>query len=373
MPGEPISIIEPNITSLRPKPNLDQDDLSRLIEVVNNAMWIVDSELKLVAQNNMAGEMLGWSDVEVIGASLYRLTPTSEVASHPLCQMIARVIVERQIVAFDEAVWLPRKKGRPILVEGRVAPILQGGEAAGAICAFWEVSPEKGQTYLHFEFANMASHLLRTPLSFIQASTEFLLNADLKAEEQRAILSKMRLQSQRLTDFTNELLKLLRLEIEQINAFIEAVALLPLIERVLSLIQLEKPRHMFSFLKDSSFPVVAADAIKVELILLNLLLNAVKRCPAGGHIIVEFEMNQAEVIISVKDDGESIPAEQLARVFWQFYPVDGGNNKMPSTYNLGLYNTKRLVELQNGRIWAESWPGQGSQFSFSLPIWEQNI
>jgi signal transduction histidine kinase len=88
--------------------------------------------------------------------------------------------------------------------------------------------------------------------------------------------------------------------------------------------------------------------------------------------MVEFQVGRAEVIISVKDDGESIPGEQLARIFWQFYPVDDGHNKMPSTYNLGLYNTKRLVELQNGRIWAESRP-DGTQFSFSLPIWEQIV
>jgi signal transduction histidine kinase len=151
-----------------------------------------------------------------------------------LRQIIDQVIAGRQIISFDEGLWLSRKKGRPILVEGRVAPICQDDQVTGAICAFWEISPDKDQTYLHFEFANMASHLLRTPLSFIQASTEFLLSSDLEAEDQRGILSKMRVQSQRLTDVTNELLKLLRLEIEGVSVYIEAIALAPLIERVLN-------------------------------------------------------------------------------------------------------------------------------------------
>ena len=182
----------------------------------------------------------------------------------------------------------------------------------------------------------------------------------------------MRTQSKRLAKYTNELLRLLRLENDDAVVCIESVELLPLIERVLNLIQTERPRHGFTFINPNGqlIPKMAADPIKVELILLNLLLNAVRRCPKGGEIKVEIKTQPTNVTVSISDDGEFIPAKQLRRIFWQFYPVDDDLDKMPSTYNLGLYNTKRLVELQNGRIWAESHPGQYSQFSFSLPIWE---
>ena len=104
---------------------------------------------------------------------------------------------------------------------------------------------------------------------------------------------------------------------------------------------------------------------------MNLLLSAARRCGQGGQITIKPEGRKAEVMISITDNGTPIPGELLEKVFWQFYPVDDGQDKMPSTYQLGLYATKRLVELQNGRIWAESWPTAGSQFSFSLPIWEK--
>jgi len=121
-----------------------------------------------------------------------------------------------------------------------------------------------------------------------------------------------------------------------------------------------------------SLPTVMADITKTELILLNLLLSAVRRCPDGGHISIRGEAQESEVIISIVDDGEFIPPKMLERAFWQFYPVDDDTNKVPSTYQLGLYTTKQLVELQNGRIWAESRPNHGSKFSFSMPVWEKN-
>ena len=81
------------------------------------------------------------------------------------------------------------------------------------------------------------------------------------------------------------------------------------------------------------------------------------------------EVRGSEAIVSVVDDGEPIPLKQLDRVFSQFYPVDDDDDKMPSTYQLGLYTTKRLIELQDGSVWAESQPDRGTRFGFSLPIW----
>lgn len=325
--------------------------------------------MHLVAQNEAASKMMGWSSDEIVGTSICDLAPSNQALFSKLCQLLDQALKETQTITFHEGLLLARKAARPVLVAGRVVPILQDERSVGAICAFWEISPEKDNSFLRLEFANMASHLLRTPLSFIHASIEFLMSSNLEAEHQE-VLGKMRSQSRRLTDFTNELLKILRSETEVIAVHIEAVDLLPLIERVLNFIQSERPSHKFHLKAPVAPPKVAADPVKVELVLLNLLLNVLKRCPSHGHITVEVKNSRPEVIISIMDDGTPIPTELLDKVFWPYYPVDGSDNKMPSTYNLGLYNTKRLVEVQDGQIWVESQHGQGSQFSFSLPSWE---
>ncbi|MCB0164104.1 MAG: PAS domain-containing protein [Anaerolineae bacterium] len=347
-------------------------DLTEFIEVVNHAVWLVGADLRFTAQNEAARKMMGWSTGEIVGCPLYKLVAPEHEILQKLASIIDQAMHQRCTLTFGDGLSLPRKTGGSVLVDGKVMPILHKGQAVGAMCAFWELHPGKDDTYLRYEFANMASHLFRTPLSYIQASIDFLMSSDLDVQERQAILSKMRTQSQRLAKYTNELLKLLRLENDDTISCIEPVMLLPLIERVLNLIQSEKPRHRFTLINsiELSTLTIAADPVKIELILLNLLLNGVRRCPSGGDIKVEIQNQDANVIISVADDGEFIPARQLRRVFWQFYPVDDELDKMPSTYNLGLYNTKRLVELQRGRIWAESYPGQYSQFSFSIPIWE---
>ncbi len=196
-----------------------------------------------------------------------------------------------------------------------------------------------------------------------------MLNSELDAEEQRVMLDKMREQSQRIREFIKDLLEMSRLETGSVRAFPEPVVLPPVIERVLDLVRPEEPRYEFSFTAPATFPIVAADQGKTELVLLGMLRSAMSRCPNGGRINLELSARTSEAIVSVTDDGEVIPPRQLDRIFSQFYPVDDDVDKMPSTYELGLYTTKRLIELQNGRVWAESQRGKGTRLGFSLPIW----
>ncbi|MCB0213870.1 MAG: PAS domain S-box protein [Anaerolineae bacterium] len=367
-----VSSIQSNSNSAWSHPENSLQDLFQIIEVINHPVWLVDTQLQILRQNEAAKKLMGWTDREIINLPVDKVVVPVQEPFQILADLIKTAIQQEIPLSFPDGLTLPRKMGGSVLVAGKAMPVQQNNQFIGAMCTFWEIYPGKDEIYLRYEFANMASHLFRTPLSYIQASIDFLMSSELDTQERQAILSKMRAQSQRLAKYTNELLRLLRLENDDAAVCIEAVELLPLIERVLNLIQAERPRHGFTFINPNGhlIPKMAADPIKVELILLNLLLNAVRRCPKGGEIKVEITTQSASVAVSISDDGEFIPAKQLRRIFWQFYPVDDDFDKMPSTYNLGLYNTKRLVELQNGRIWAESYPGQYSQFSFSLPIWE---
>ena len=358
-------------TMLRENAEIDRESFSLLMSMVDNAVWLVDTDLKVLAQNEVASEIVGWSPSEAVGRSMRELLSSNDQMSRKLCQLFSQAMKERQPVSFDKNVFLSTKENLSVFAEGKIVPITRDGQAVGALCTFQKIPAEKSNNYIRLEFANMASHLLRTPLSFIQTSIDLLMNSDLDPEERRVTLDRMWEGSQRLTEFTDELLEMLRLETEEVHIYIEPVALLPLIERVLDLVRHEKPCHHFNLIGFDKLPLVAADLIKTELVLFNLLTSAVNRCSEGGHITIEPEIGTSEVNISIIDDGKSVPAKLLDRVFGQFYPIDDENGKMPSTYQLGLYTTKRLVELQNGRIWAKSQPEQGSHFGFSLPIWER--
>ncbi len=369
-------------TMLQERAETERERLSLLMEAVDNAVWLVDADLRLMAQNEAASNILGWSLSETVRRSVYELVPSSDTspegiyrAANGLCQLLSQAMEERQRILFppagptNDGILLAAKDGRPVLVRGQVVPVVREGRAVGAICAFREVRPEKSEEHIRFEFANMASHLLRSPLSFIQASIDLMLSSELEVEEQRAMLNKMREQGQRIAEFVRDLLEISRMETGKVRVHGEPVVLPPLIERTLDLIRTEEPPHVFSFNAPDTFPIVVADVSKTELILLSFLRSAMSRYPNGGHITLELQARTSEAIISITDEGETIPLKQLDRIFSQFYPVDDDGDKMPSTYRLGLYTTRRLVELQKGRVWAESQPGKGTRLSFSLPVW----
>jgi len=135
------------------------------------------------------------------------------------------------------------------------------------------------------------------------------------------------------------------------------------------LLKVKTDKHTFKVRTSGDVPFVAGDSGKIEVILGNLLENAVKYSPAGGTIVVEVHEDSDQVITRVIDEGLGIPGDQLDKIFERFHRVDSGDGQMIYGYGLGLYTSKKLTELQGGKLWVQSKLGEGSCFSISLPRW----
>jgi signal transduction histidine kinase len=131
--------------------------------------------------------------------------------------------------------------------------------------------------------------------------------------------------------------------------------------------QVQSPAHQLSIDFPPNFPVVPADADRLEQVMSNLIGNAIKYSPSGTSIRVSGRTLPREVIVTVVDEGPGIPLEEQAHVFDQFYRVDNALTRRTQGSGLGLYLTKAVIEAHRGRIWVESMPGHGSAFSFALP------
>jgi signal transduction histidine kinase len=116
-------------------------------------------------------------------------------------------------------------------------------------------------------------------------------------------------------------------------------------------------------------PLANADPLRVEQVVANLVDNAIKYSPDGGPVTVRVSSGEggATLFVAVSDRGVGITAEQAGRVFDRFYRAVDALDGAPRGVGLGLFLCKRLVEAQGGRIWAESVPGRGSTFHFTLP------
>jgi signal transduction histidine kinase len=138
-------------------------------------------------------------------------------------------------------------------------------------------------------------------------------------------------------------------------------------------------RHRMVIDMPDRLPPAYIDRDKIKQVLFNLLTNAAKYSPRGGQIVLSLaEAAPADlpadhpeghfIRIAVSDEGLGIPREDLPRIWERFFRVDNSNTRRIGGTGLGLAIAKALVELHGGRIWAESIVGQGSTFTFTVPI-----
>jgi len=115
-------------------------------------------------------------------------------------------------------------------------------------------------------------------------------------------------------------------------------------------------------------PAVRADPLRLQQVLWNLIVNAIKFTPRFGRVIVRIEREPERCLVSVEDDGAGIPESELPHIFERFRQVDGSATRRHPGMGIGLSLARSLVELHGGAIWAESRVDVGSRFTFSLPL-----
>jgi histidine kinase len=113
---------------------------------------------------------------------------------------------------------------------------------------------------------------------------------------------------------------------------------------------------------------VFADRERIHQVLFNLLDNAVRFTPAGGRVTVSADGHNGSVDVHVADTGPGIPPEHLPRLFERFYRADLARSQKDGGTGIGLAIARSVVEAHGGRIWADSRPGEGSVFTFELPV-----
>jgi signal transduction histidine kinase len=145
------------------------------------------------------------------------------------------------------------------------------------------------------------------------------------------------------------------------------VALDQMAQRLVEKFRTQTSQHVLSVDFPPTWPLVQADAARLEQVLSNLIGNAIKYSPTGGVVRVKGRVLPDEVIVSVSDEGIGIPVEEQARIFERFYRVDDALSRRTAGSGLGLYLAKAVIDAHGGRIWVESTPSHGASFSFALP------
>ena len=221
---------------------------------------------------------------------------------------------------------------------------------------------------LQRSFISAVSHELRTPLTCIKTSVDLLRDAAPAVQDE--LLNTVAHHTGRLEALVADLLESTRLEVGQVTLATQPTDLRRIVERTVTAVaplMEQKGQRLETTLPDG--PALAdVDRRRFEQALTNLLSNAHKFTPKGGHIRVTLERGGGELVVAVADDGPGIPHEQQAHLFQRFHVIPDGTGKVG--LGLGLYITRQLVKLHGGRVWVESEPARGSTFFIALPVLE---
>lgn len=286
---------------------------------------------------------------------------------------------------------LPKVEPHPaqrlfIDVTGTSDPVCRTYEDKRGLSATCDAATSELKKQVESDAFSMLWHELLSPLTLIKGYTATLLQLDnvITKEQKEQYLRGIESANNRIIHMLENLRDVNRLE--ETGAIItQSISLPDLLRRIASEMQSQTTKHIIKILPSARLPRVKTDPEKIEMVVNNLLINAVKYSPQGGDIEAEIRLvrNEQELrimfgdtppvmlpclIMSIADNGIGIPEEELDRIFEKFYRV---NNKLtPATpgAGLGLYICKIIVEAYGGHIWARSRLQGGSIFSFSLPL-----
>jgi NtrC-family two-component system sensor histidine kinase KinB len=223
---------------------------------------------------------------------------------------------------------------------------------------------------LKSEFVLTASHELRTPLTSVSMAVDLLMEsaAAKLTDKERELLAACHEDVQRLRALVNDLLDLSKIEAGKLDLAFERVEPGFLFDQALAVIKPQTDANHIELKLEvpEALPPVRVDPNKIVWVLVNLLANAVRHTPEGGHIRVKGERVGSQVHLSVSDDGEGVPYELQSRIFDKFVQVKRDGSAGGS--GLGLAISKEVVRAHRGTIWLDSVPGQGSTFTFTIPV-----
>lgn len=239
---------------------------------------------------------------------------------------------------------------------------------------------------LKSEFVSSASHELRTPLTTIKALTRLLLRGGLDEAKHREYLETIAVECDRQIDLVLNLLDLSRIEA---GAFELSLRRVDTTELLLACLKsqsraAEFRNHQLVIEQTAGLPAIRADQKALRRVISNLIENAIKYTPDGGHIILAARRAGDEVEISVTDNGRGIPPQDIPVLFDKFHrgrpaTVTAGGKlatalpeleEVPGI-GLGLYLARNVIEQMGGRISVESEVGRGSVFTLRLPVWDE--
>ncbi|MGB9464005.1 MAG: ATP-binding protein [Candidatus Acidiferrum sp.] len=351
--------LDRTIHTLTEERNLSSAILGSMVEGVA----VVNGSERLVFANPGFAEILGLDVPPTSGSALVEVVRQTE-----LVNAVRKVLAGEPRVQSEIVTGTLRLRYFAITVAA-----VRAGDTTGAVVVLHDITELRRLERVRRDFVANVSHELRTPLTAIQGFAETLLAGAIDDPQNRTRFLEIILEhSRRLARLTEDLLMLSKMDAERLELEIRRLSVPQLIESCLETAQhraAEKDLRI-SVNMPQHLPDISGDRRRLAEVLQNLLDNAIQYTLPGGQIMLSAEAGETEVVVTVSDTGIGIPQADQPRIFERFYRVDVARSREAGGTGLGLAIAKHLVEVHGGRLWVESEVGQGSQFHFSVPLFD---
>jgi two-component system phosphate regulon sensor histidine kinase PhoR len=351
--------LERTIHTLTEERNLSSAILGSMVEGVA----VVNGSERLVFANSGFAEILGLDVPPTSGSGLVEVVRQTE-----LVEAVRKVLGGEPRVQSEIVTGTLRQHYFAITVAA-----VRAGETTGAVVVLHDITELRKLERVRRDFVANVSHELRTPLTAIQGFAETLLAGAIDDPQNRTRFLEIILEhSRRLARLTDDLLMLSKMDAERLELEIRRLPVPQIIQSCLETAQRRASEKdlRISLNMPQGLPDIAGDRRRLAEVLQNLLDNAIQYTLPGGQILVSAEKGEGEVILTVSDTGIGIPKADQPRIFERFYRVDVARSREAGGTGLGLAIAKHLVDVHGGRLWVDSEVGQGSQFHFSVPLFD---
>lgn len=222
------------------------------------------------------------------------------------------------------------------------------------------------------EFLANMSHELRTPLNSIIGFSDMLLTQNFGPlnEKQLRYVNNITVSGSHLLKLINDVLDISKVEAGKMELHVEKFSISGSVSEVKSLLVPLASKKNIEILNrvDDKLESISADRTKFKQILYNLMDNAIKFTPEGGHVTVDAKIADTGAEITVTDTGIGMSEEEALKIFKPFVQLENSEFKKQKGTGLGLSLVKKFVEMHSGKVWVESKSGEGSKFVFTIPL-----
>lgn len=342
--------------------------LNAVLESMSDAIVLIDTEQNVVYANRRMTEQFGIPMLQL-------LSMTEEA----LFDEMAMKLAERddEWTAFTKKQRLHAKckvvgdNGKERFISVSAFQVSGEEYSFGRGYVWRDITKEHEVDALKNDLISLASHEFKTPITSIKGGVETLLRPDAEWDEsfKQELLEGIHEDIGRIQDLIDEWLDISKIEAGAMRVNVQPLRVPSVVQSAIQRL----PQHAgaehaeFVLELDSNLPLISADKLRMEQVLVNLFTNAIRYNQNKPVIRISAEADEQLVHIRVQDNGIGIAPEHADKIFDRFYRVDVSSSRQTGGTGLGLAISKGIIEAHGGRIRVESTPGEGSTFIISVP------